>query len=589
MSTAIDRALIRSRSVVSSAHDFALSLKATGTISSFLDVGPSAGLAQLAQFQDQSANTQLYMQFRGWVHAAINALSTEAAKQPVHVGRMVGPKGKGGPSGVKTARMVNGDFVVECIKDHHIRKMTSGARTKAAKNELEVFNEHLLIDVFERPNPIQYGWQFVYSFVSNLCLTGWSFIVGGRDDDGRPELYSLPTTWVYPDHSKGSFAEFRIINPKNPSSAVEQKPLTREQVAFAYLPNPSDPLAGLAPARAQNLAIKIDDHIQSSQATFFKNAIFPSAIVTIGKMPHPDVPGGIRPRLTAAQRRQVYGAIRKVSAGISNYGNPAIIDGLIESIERLSPAQNEIGWEKSEKSVRTRILSAFGVHPFILGEEMAGSYAQAYVVQDRFCSRVNVFLDLLSTVMSDFAPSLLEKNKEKLLVWWEEAKAVDPSMVKSLWEGARGRDDVSQNEFRAFMDLPPDEDRNEAVINKSSVQAIGGLAAQVKGGQLAPEQCVAILEGLGLPTEMAEKIAGEAPPPKEEGGGFEGEVEEEGFEEASENLEEAIKELKNMEYVISKSGGFLDVKCGGPGSGVSGPCSAGIGQNGSLVDGKDTR
>src|SRR3990167_6318628 len=232
-------------------------------------------------------------------------------------------------------------------------------------------------------------------------------------------------------------------------------------------------------------------------------------------------------------------------SGVANYGNPAIIDGMIESIEKLSADQNEIGWEKSEKTIRTRILSAFGVHPFILGEEMAGSYAQAFIVQDRFCQRVNIYLDMLSTIMSEFVQRIEESEKKekkrtdsnKTWVWWEPSVAKDPSMEKSLWEGARGRDDVTQNEFRAYMNLPADEDKNEAVLNKSSVQAVAGIAAQATEGKLTPEQATAILEGMGLPKDVAAKIAGEGPPeqPEEDAGDF-------GYEEEDkeENQEEQI-------------------------------------------------
>lgn len=559
MSTAMDKALIRSRAVISHAHEAALIMKKAGTLSDIFDIGPSAGIAQISAFQDQGANRRRYALFRGWVHAAVNALAVEASGQEPHVGRMTGGKNNGKPKQQKNSRLV---------KDYDIRKMPKFAATKAAKEQIEVFQDHPLLDSLNKPNPIQYGWQFVYSFVANLCLTGWGYIVGGTNDEGEIEFYSIPTTWVHPDHSEGAFSKFRIINPSNPTTNAE--PLTREQVAFAYLPNPADPLAALAPAQAQNEAVKIDERIQTSQVLFFENALFPSAIVTIGKNPHPDVPGGMRPRLSAAQRRQVYGAIRKVSAGVANYGNPAIIDGMIESIERLSATQNEIGWEKSEKSVRTRILSAFGVHPFILGEEMAGSYAQAYVVQDRFCRRVNVFLSLLGTIMTDFAPPLLGKNNDdKMLVWWEEAKATDPSMEKSLWEGARGRDDITQNEFRAFMNLPPDEDDNEAHIDKTSVQAISGLAAQVKAGGIAPEQAVAILTALGLPEDIAEGIAGEGPDESDmasqqqggfggQQGGFGGDQggngeQGGGFGDATSQLDEALKAMGSAEQLLNKS------------------------------------
>lgn len=501
-----------------------LVLKKAGQLPDVFGAGSVGGYSQFS-YQDQGAQQRRYSQYRGWVYSAIHALATEASKQPVLVGRMGNPKTPGSTK-LYPSVLYPSAFGERDLPQMLRNKMPQGLRHKTADSELQVIANHSLVDLLERPNRIQYKMQFVYSFVANLCLTGWSYIIAGTSEEtGELEFYSLPTSWVIPDHSKGAFQQFRIVNPKNAAAGANQPPLDRSQVAFAYLPNPSDPLSALAPAMAQNLAIQIDDHIQSSQAMFFENGLFPSAIVTIGKNPHPDVPGGIRPRLTPEQRRQVYAAIKKVSIGEANYGNPAIVDGMIESIERCSATQNEMGWEKSEKATRTRILSAFGVHPFILGEEMAGSYAQAFIVQDRFCQRVNLFLDMLSTIMTDFAPPLLDKSaagkapkpktKGKLIVWWEEAKAVDQQREQQEWDSARGRDDVSQDEIRARMGLPPDEDRNQAVINKTSIAPIAAVAAQVKKGELTPEQGEMLLIGAGLPDDMAKKIAGPGPTEEE--------------------------------------------------------------------------
>jgi len=379
-----------------------------------------------------------------------------------------------------------------------------------------------------------------------MALTGFGFVVGGETEDGTYELYSIPTTWIRPDHSDGPYSKFYIVNPANPSTWTSTEPLTSDQVAFAYFPNPSDPMAALAPARAVSRAVTIDDHIQNSQSMFFENGVFPSVVVTVGSNPHPDVPAGVRPRLTANQRRQVYAAIRKVSGGVSNYGTPAIVDGLIEKIERLSATQNEMGWEKSEQTVKQRIMSAFGVHPFILGENIPGSYAQAYIVQELFYKKVNTYLNLLSTMLTDFLNPFVDDNIE---IWYDECVAKDPSMEKAMWEGARNRDDVTQNEFRAFMGLPPDEDRKEAVINKSSIQTVAALAAQVGAGSLKPEQGVAILEGMGLETELAKKIIGKGPPKQLPGQSPQGAPSEqappnEGLEQAFKVYEEALKELR---------------------------------------------
>lgn len=570
--SALSKAISRSRVVSDSAYTRALQLKKAGSLPDVFNqaTGGLGGYGQFTQFQDQGANKQRYAQYRGWVYSAINALASKAATQPVKVGKMNPPDDKK-PSGTKEikAQKTNPNK----IKLHQLNKMPARFREKAADTNLEIITDHAILDVLQKPNSMQHGFQFVYSFVTNLCLTGWGYVLGGTNEEGKLEFFSVPTTWITPDHTEGAFAHFYLQNPRNPIAGKGER-LDRSQVGFAYLPNPADPLMALAPASAQMLAIKIDDHIQTSQAAFFENSVFPGAIVTMGKNPHPDVPGGVRPRLTAPQRRQVYGAIKKVMGGVANYGNPAIVDGLIESIERLQASQNEIGWEKSEKTVRTRILSAFSVHPFILGEEMAGSYAQAYVVGERFCEKVNIFLSLLSELMTNFAPDFIpdikpkagkpaikkEAEPEKLLIWWEEAIVKDPSMEKSTWEGARGRDDVTQNEFRAWMGLPPDEDKNEAVINKTSIQVIAGIAAQVTGGTLQPEQAMAILVGMGLPNDIAKKIAGTGPesPPEDTD------------PDTQDQWKSAVSELMTVEGLIQKSTVLvLDVKSTSPQYSVS--------------------
>ena len=502
MVSATSAALAKTRSVVATAESFVLQRKAS-VLSGLTDMGGSTGMNQLNQFRDQSQNRERYALYRGHVYSAINALAQEAGKQPAHVGRKKS----------KTDKDKKPKDKKSTSTEHIRRKMPTTLRTKAAATELEIAEDHPLTKNLERPNKLQTRSVFVQSFVANLCLTGWAFVVAGEKPNKKGyEFYSVPTTWVHPVHDKGAFAEFKIYDPSDPN-ADRTTTIPGNQVGFAHFPKPSDPLGAVAPAAAQSEAIKIDSYIQSSQKIFFENGVFPSVIVTVGANPHPDVPGGIRPRLTAPQRRQVNAAIKKVSGGIANYGNPAIVDGLIEKIERLSATQNEMGWEKSEKAVRSRILAAFGVHPFMLGDEVAGSYAQSYNVKEIFYGRVNTFLDMLSVVMTGFTDSEegFIKEADDLIIWWDECKASDPSMEKAMWEAARQRDDVTQNEFRAWMGLPPDEDDEEAIINKTIIQHVHKIAADTKAGTITVEQSVAMLKGLGLPSDIAEEIAGEGP------------------------------------------------------------------------------
>lgn len=445
---------------------------------------PSSGAGFNELFDPASRrNQERYAQYRGWLFSAINAIAYEAAGQPVFVGKLHGSQ-----------QLSSEERSLARTKaQRYLKKMPKQMQIKAAQQEWEVMPAHPFALFMEEPNVIQKRWQFVYSFVVNLLLTGWSYVVGGAKPDGGFELYSLPTTWIKPLHKNGPFSEFLVGDPSVPESQWAQLP--RENVAFAHLPNPADPRGALAPATSQITAIRIDDHIQTSQVRFFENGIFPSVVVTVGKDPHPDVPGGgIRPRLNGEQRRQVISAIRKVMSGPQNSGAPAIVDGLIEKIDRLSATSTEMGWDKSEDKVKMRLLSAFCVHPYILGEAVpVGGEAQANVIQDRFFKRVNTILDMLSGVITAFAPSFSTDMDSSTYVWWEQCVVTNEILrFRNLIE-ARKLNDISKNEFRAELGFAPDEDdgiRGQLLDHSTSISAFVQIATAVTNGLLDYEGTV---------------------------------------------------------------------------------------------------
>jgi hypothetical protein len=491
--SAISKALDHHRGMVRLAVDLSIKAKGGGGYGGF-EVGAGGGTDL-----SQAANKQRYNQFRGWVHSAINALAMKASKQPVFVGRATKTAKKNKPAGSKAKLWL----------PNSIRMKTQGS-------EVEIEPDHEFMPALEHPNMMQHRVAFVYSFVANMCLTGWGYVAAGKstskDAKGKKQdkidFFGLPTSWVQPIHDNGPFSQFKIINPNDPAASADAKPLDRSAVGFAQFPNPADPLAAMSPTQAQQHGIKIDDSIQSSQTMFFDNGIFPGAIVTVGQNPTGTANAGFRPRLTAVQRRQVYAAVERLMGGVANYGRPAIVDGLIEKVERLTMNAQEMGWEKSEKAARSRILSGLGTHPFILAEEMAGSYAQAYIVESLFCERVNFFLDMLSTLMTDLARAQLEQDD--LVVWWEATESRDPSLEANIINMARQRGDMRAEEFRTWFGLPPEEDA-ENRIDRSIVPTVMGVASQVAGGMLQPEQGQVILEAIGVPSDIAKKIAGKGP------------------------------------------------------------------------------
>ncbi len=485
---ALTKALASSRAVVATAHEAAMRTKAEGGLAEILTPGT---MGMFGDSQNSAKYRERYGLFRDWLYSAINAIAEKAAGQAVNLGRFTNV-----PESENRKRRPSRS------KHFLMQRMTKTVHQMSSHRDLEIIEDDPLLKILERPNPLQHRWQFVYSFVANLCLTGWAFIVADEDGEDGLDLYSLPTTWVHSIHKDGAFSKFKIITPGKPANDIE---LDRSQVAFGHLPNPANPMAALAPAGSQIQSVRINDHIMTSQEALFGNGIFPSVVMTMGKRPFMDSES--RPVMQGWQRRQIEGAVNKMWQGSRNYGLPLIVDGMVESVTPFSLKANEMGWDKSEDKVRTRILSAFSVHPFMLGGEIPGSYAQAKIIMDRFCDRVNTYLDMLGTVMTTFTGTI--RQDEGLVIWWDKCEARDDAIywkvVMELWKTGA----ITQDEIRALAGFPPDEDGNQAYIKQ---QILGGLFQMLNGkglGTITSDQVAAVLEGMGLPTSLAKRIAGE--------------------------------------------------------------------------------
>jgi phage portal protein BeeE len=542
MSDALTKAIRQADSVGTEAFDSSMRYKEGGGT---IDVTPSGLPSGIASWQEQASYEARYELFRGWVYAAINVLASEGAGRPPVVARMKGSK----------VRDRNEDKNKIRRKNLVLTKCTKAMRSKAAEIEMEVLEDHFLIDLLNAPNSFQGKWQFVYSFVANLCLTGWSYVVVGMHKK-KLELYSLPTSWVKPIHDPHPFAKFEVKNPK--AIGVEPTVLDRTQVGFAHLPNPSDPLSAMAPAGAQMMAIRVDDHIQTSQETFFRNGIFPSVLIRVGKTPGLD--SEYRPMLTGVQRRHIISGVKKIWGGVANYGQPAIVDGLIENIERLSATQNEMGWNRSEGTVKTRILSAFAVHPFLLGENVSvGGHAQVAVIKERMYDRTNTYLDMLSNLLTNLLGGL--EGEEKLIVGFEESKAVDYQLRQSQLQAMRDKGDLSRNEMRAEAGYPPEE--QEKSERSALLESVGGMTGTVSiltavgQGAIQRDAAIAALAlFLQISEEEAEAMVGPeppeppAPPPAPEPPAKPPVAEE---EEEPEEMEEAVEELKKAVGLLDRT------------------------------------
>lgn len=468
----------------------ALSTRAPGG-GDFLPGGGGGGLAPVTggDWDSQRRQRQAYAQLKNWVYAAVNTIAKRLAGQPVAAGELVGASENPERRGY-ARHSVKGHYWQHAVPTR-LRQRAAGSSQQYVQLE-----DHPVLDLLAQPNSVQGKFEFLYLSCANLLLTGESYWVGGTRGSGenaRMEIWSVPTHWVQPKHDKGPFSSYELV-----TGTGKPVPLKPGNVARTYLPHPSDIKACLSPLQAVLNAVAVDESIQQSQQDMFRRGINPNLIVTVGRNVGPD--GKLtdrRPILQPHQRRSLIRSIREVWNNVTNVGDPAILDGMIESVHKLQMTPAEMDWIQSGEVAKRRILQAFGVNPIVMGEIVGSNRAQATEAEKQFCSQgVNPILDALSETLTNYlGPAYTEPKR--LLVYVEACEPRDPDLELRRWTAARKQGDVTRDEFRSEqLGLPPGEEaieRNALLSTVGGITGTGQVLSLLAQGMLTREQAKATL------------------------------------------------------------------------------------------------
>jgi hypothetical protein len=321
----------------------------------------------------------------------------------------------------------------------------------------------------------------------------------------------VPTAWIYPVHKDGLFSGY-IYKPSGSSKGM---PLNPDQVARSYFPDPRDLRCAYSPLHAILSAVHIDDHLQDTQEDMFARGINPNLMITVGRNRGAD--GKLtdrRPVLTGFQRRQLIRSVREIWGNTVNRGDPAIIDGLIESVHKLQSTPQEMDFLQSGEIVKKRIFQAYSLNPIIAGEITDANRAQAIQAEKHFANdTINPIGDSFSESLTDFLGPMYE-SPARLLVWIEPARPKDPELELQRWETALKNNVVTRNEYRTnVLGLPPLEEvveRNALLSGTGGMQETAKILAMVGEGKVGREQAIVMLMlFLEINQEIAELMVGD--------------------------------------------------------------------------------
>lgn len=354
--------------------------------------------------------TEQLSHFKGWVWSAVRLIASRVAGQSVFVAK----------------------------------KPTRPKRGKHLGEALEPMDSHQLLDTLADPSELHTEWSLKFVTVASLELTGRA-LWWVTQDDGRQVILHIPTSWIVSVDARRTVWKIR------PNGSTEEFPLPGDEVVHYFYPDPADPLGAISPLSRIAEAVLTDEEISTAQFKAFRNGIFPKVVLTAGRLPDsPDGIKGQRPSLSAEQRQQLIGAIKGVYQGTLRADEPFIIDGLIESITKVSNSIAEMDFLNSAKLTKSKVLQGFGVSPILLGEVEGANRASATVADEIFCaSKINPLIELLSQSMTAWlGPMFAAGPNEKLCVWIDPAVANDPELDLKRWELAGKLGAITKNEFR---------------------------------------------------------------------------------------------------------------------------------------------
>lgn len=426
------------------------------------DIVPGGSEMGLAVGQTQQE--QSYRHFRNWPYAIFNLIAKRVASQPIHAGEIVGA------SPNPETRSLRGKILKNQLPSRIYQKAL-------VDKDLELLPDHPVIDSLCRPNPLQKKFEFLYFSACNLFLTGECYWVGGVSEvDGAPrvEIWAIPSSWVQPIHKNGLFSEYKIT----PSGTTDGFTLPAENVSRTYLADPSDPKAAFSPIRGVMPAVRTDDYIQTSQQQMFEQGLNPNVIVTIAAERAMDGGTAHRAVLTGPQRRQITRAIREMWSRQVNSGEPAILDGLIESIHKLNLTPQEMDWINSSELVKRRIFQSTGLNEITAGQVIGANRAQAAEAERSSCQNaINPIIDALSESMTDFLGPMFD-SPERLVVWIEPCEPMDVELRDKRWQFALTSDAVTRGEYRVnVLGLEAGEEAQDRNVLLSTV---GGMTGTVQ-------------------------------------------------------------------------------------------------------------
>ena len=342
-------------------------------------------------------------------------------------------------------------IVFRCVNE--IANGAAAIPFRAYQGEIEL-EQHPILSLLKRPNPLMAGVEYFQALYSYLLLSGNSYAIRS-DVGGMPrELHLLRPDRMRVKPSKTSIPEaYEYMLNGRVVKTYSADPVTGEsEVKHLKMFHPTDDYYGMSPVGAA--AIDIDNHnaINKHNISLLNNGARPSGAIVF----KPINDRGVPMQLSDAQRKQLSDDVDSKFSGPTNAGRPLLLEGDFDWREMgLSP--KDMDFLQQKHMAAKDIALCFGVPSQLIGIPDSQTYAN--VQEARLALYEETIIPLAMRVCSDLnewlAPAFgedieIKYDYEQIPAMTERRRRIYENVVSAVREGI-----ISRNEARERLGLEP--------------------------------------------------------------------------------------------------------------------------------------
>ena len=329
----------------------------------------------------------------------------------------------------------------------------------------QILEEHPLITLLRRPNPLQSYSEFFNSLFGYLLLSGNAYILKVGAEAGAPkELHQLRPDRIVIKGSGNSIPDkyqYMLQGRVHHTYEVDQENGFSE-LKHVKLWNPLDDYYGLSPMSAA--AVEIDQFNLSSKhnVNLLQNGARPSGAVIF----KPQDDAGFAVNLTESQRQQLLTDLNNRFSGTANAGRPLLLEGDFDWREMgLSP--KDMDFLNLKHMSATDIAMCFGVPSQLVGVPDAQTYSN--VAEARLALYEETIIPHLRKLASDLNEWLVPMFDDRLMLEFdidsipalsERRRKIYENVTSAVREGI-----MTRNEAREIIGVQPIDGADDLYIS----------------------------------------------------------------------------------------------------------------------------